>query len=158
MDVGTLSRRVRRENPDITSPPTERRARQILSHSHTQVPRTARAEVTSFVRETRAKVDDLKGRPSHTCHCAVTRARSKTCLGLIPLAPCGVLLPPSNLSFSALHSLWKLLRAKVPITLDAPSIPFPTWCAFGFSVALSLSHRSGGRGCLCRAERPSITH
>ena len=34
VDVGTLSRRVRRENPDITSPPTERRARQILSHFH----------------------------------------------------------------------------------------------------------------------------
>ena len=34
VDVGTLSRRVRRENPDITSPRTERRARQILSHFH----------------------------------------------------------------------------------------------------------------------------
>ena len=32
MDVGTLSRRVRRENPDITSPLTKKRARQILSH------------------------------------------------------------------------------------------------------------------------------
>ena len=30
-----------------------------------QVPRTARAEATSIVRETRAKVGDLKGRPSH---------------------------------------------------------------------------------------------
>ena len=51
----------------------------------------------------------------------------------------------------------KLLRAKVPIALDAPSIPFPTRRVFGFSVALSLSHRSGGRGCLCRAEIPRIT-
>ena len=32
VDVGTLSRRVRRENPDITSPLTNKRARQILSH------------------------------------------------------------------------------------------------------------------------------
>ena len=50
------------------------------------------------------------------------------------------------------------LRAKVHIVFDAPTIPFPTWRAFGFAVALSLSHRSGGPGCLCRAERPRITH
>ena len=63
VDVGTLPRRVRRENPDITSPLTKRRARQILSHFHRylelRVPRRPR----SF--ETRAKVGDLKGRPSH---------------------------------------------------------------------------------------------
>ena len=63
VDVGTLSRRVRRENPDITSPLTKKRARQILSHFHSpQVSRTARAEATSLVRETRAKVGDLKGK------------------------------------------------------------------------------------------------
>ena len=65
VDVGTLSRRVRRENPDIASPLTKKRARQILPHFHRQVSRTARAEATSLVRETREKVGDLKGRPSH---------------------------------------------------------------------------------------------
>ena len=65
VDVGTLPRRVRRENPDITSPLTKKRARQILSHiTFPQVSRTrtARAEATSLVRETRAKVGDLNQR------------------------------------------------------------------------------------------------
>ena len=63
MDVGTLSRRVRRENPDITSLETKKRARQI-GITFPQVSRTARAEATSLVnvRETRAKVGDLKGK------------------------------------------------------------------------------------------------
>ena len=47
MDVGTSPCRVRRENPDITFP---------------QASQTARAEATSLVRETRAKVGDLKGK------------------------------------------------------------------------------------------------
>ena len=74
VDVGTLSRRVRRENPDITSPLTKKRARQILSHFHRylelRVP--TRAEATSLVRETRAKAGDLKGKVHHTplCGCA----------------------------------------------------------------------------------------
>ena len=34
MDCGTLSCRVRRENPDLTSPLTKNRSRQILSHFH----------------------------------------------------------------------------------------------------------------------------
>ena len=34
VDVGTLPRRVRRENPDITSLETKRRSRQILPHFH----------------------------------------------------------------------------------------------------------------------------
>ena len=34
MDCGTLSCRVRRENPDLTSPLTKKRSRQILSHFH----------------------------------------------------------------------------------------------------------------------------
>ena len=145
MDVGTLPRRVRRENPDITSPLTNRRARQGLSHFHRhlelRVPRRPRL----FAKRVRKWTISKVGHHMSLCGYVVTRARSKTCLGLIPLAPCDVLLPPSHLSLSALHSLWKLLRAKVPITLDAPSIPFPTWRAFGFSVVLSLSHRSGGR-------------
>ena len=63
VDVGTLSRRVRRENPDLTSPLTKRRSRQIVV-TFPQVSRTARAEAeaTSLVRETRAKVDGLKGK------------------------------------------------------------------------------------------------
>ena len=66
VDVGTLPRhRVRRENPDITSPPlTKRRSRQIFV-TFPQVSRTARAEATSFVHETRENRCDLKGRPSH---------------------------------------------------------------------------------------------
>ena len=60
MDVGTLSRQVRRENPDITSPLTKK----LLPTDFVTFPqeaRTARAEVTSFVRETRAKMGELKG-------------------------------------------------------------------------------------------------
>ena len=57
MDVGTLSRRVRRENPDITSPLTKKRAREILSHFHRylelRVPRRPR----SFAK--RAKTDTI---------------------------------------------------------------------------------------------------
>ena len=34
MDLGTLSRRVRRENPDLSSPLTKIRSPQILSHFH----------------------------------------------------------------------------------------------------------------------------
>ena len=64
VDVGTCPRRVRRENPDITSPLTKKTFPADFI-TFPQVPRTARAEVTSFVRETRAKVDDLKGRPPH---------------------------------------------------------------------------------------------
>ena len=66
MDCGTLSCRVRRENPDLTSPPTKKRSRQILSHFHRQLEmRVPSAEATSFVRETRQDRHDLKGRPSH---------------------------------------------------------------------------------------------
>ena len=61
VDVGALPRRVRRENPDITSPLTNKRARQIFI-TFPQVSRTARVEATSLVRETRAKVGDLKGK------------------------------------------------------------------------------------------------
>ena len=47
MGVGTLPRRVRRENPDITSPLTKRRARQTLSYFHRylelRVPRRPRS-------------------------------------------------------------------------------------------------------------------
>ena len=53
------------------------------------------------------------------------------------------------------HSLWKPLRAKVPIALDAPFIPFPTRRTFGFSVALSLSHRTGGR-CVVVAPKGTV--
>ena len=70
MDVGTLPRRVRRENPDITSPLTKKTCPADFI-TFPQVPRTARAEVTSFVRETRAKVDDLKGKVPH----AIVRLR-----------------------------------------------------------------------------------
>ena len=41
---------------------------------------------------------------------------------------------------------------------DAPSIPLPTWRAFGFSVALSLSHRSGGRWVFVALTGTAITH
>ena len=58
MDVGALSRRVRRENPDITSPLTKK----TDFITFPQVSRTARAEATSLVREPRAKVGDLKGK------------------------------------------------------------------------------------------------
>ena len=34
MDCGTLSCRVRRENPDLTSPLTKKRSLQVLSHFH----------------------------------------------------------------------------------------------------------------------------
>ena len=61
MDVGTLPRRVRRENPDLASLEIKKRSRQMFI-TFPQVARTARAEATSLVRETRAKVGDLKGK------------------------------------------------------------------------------------------------
>ena len=61
VDVGTLSRRVRRENPDITSPLTKKTCPTDFI-TFPQVSRTARVEATSLVRETRAKVGDLKGK------------------------------------------------------------------------------------------------
>ena len=81
VDVRTLSRRVRRENPDLTSPLTKvssSSTRKFGSHltsnkrtfaadnvTFSQEARTARAEATSFVRETREDRYDPKGRPSH---------------------------------------------------------------------------------------------
>ena len=65
MDVGTLSRRVRRKNPDITSLETKEKQCPTDFITFPQVSRTARAEATSLVRETREQVGDLKGRPSH---------------------------------------------------------------------------------------------
>ena len=60
MDVGTLPRRVRRENPDITSPPTKTRARQILSHFHRylelRVPRWPRSFAKRVRKWTISKV------------------------------------------------------------------------------------------------------
>ena len=64
VDVVTLPRRVRRENPDITSPLTNKRARQILSHFHRYL--ELRVQATSLIRETRAKVGDLKGKVPHS--------------------------------------------------------------------------------------------
>ena len=60
VDVGTLSRRVRRANPDITSPLTKKRARQILSHFHRylelRVPRRPRSFAKRVKTDTISKV------------------------------------------------------------------------------------------------------
>ena len=64
VDCGTLSCRVRRENPDLTSPLTKKTFPTDFV-TFPQVARNARAEATSFVRETRQDRHDLKGRPPH---------------------------------------------------------------------------------------------
>ena len=70
VDVGTLSRRVRRENPDITSLETKRRSRQILSYFRRylelRVPRRPR----SFAK--RVKTDTISKVSHHMslCGCA----------------------------------------------------------------------------------------
>ena len=60
LDVGTLSRRVRRENPDLTSSLTKRRSRQILSHLHRylemRVPRRPRSFTKRVKTDTNSKV------------------------------------------------------------------------------------------------------
>ena len=53
VDVGTLSRRVRRENPDITSPLTNKRARQILSHFHRYLELRVSRRPRSFAKRVR---------------------------------------------------------------------------------------------------------
>ena len=55
-----MPRRVRRENSDITSLETKNVPGRFITFP--QVSLTARAEATSLVRETRAKVGDLKGK------------------------------------------------------------------------------------------------
>ena len=97
-------------------------------------------------------------------HCAVARSRSKTQASIISRAPQCAIASPTHLSFQAHCSLWKLsphakVSSIITLRLDAPSAPFAMRRAFGFSMALSLSHRSGtGGGWLCRALRPRITH
>ena len=56
--------RNRRSNPDLTSPLTKKTFPTDFV-TFPQVARNARAEATSFVRETRQDRHDLKGRPSH---------------------------------------------------------------------------------------------
>ena len=53
VDVGTLPRRVRRENPDITSPLTNKRARQILSHFHRYLELRVSRRPRSFAKRVR---------------------------------------------------------------------------------------------------------
>ena len=53
VDVGTLPRRVRRENPDITSPLTNKRARPILSHFHRYLELRVSRRPRSFAKRVR---------------------------------------------------------------------------------------------------------
>ena len=64
VDVGTLPRRVRREKygSHLTS---NKKTLPTDFVTFPQEARTARAEATSFVRETREDRYNLKGRPSH---------------------------------------------------------------------------------------------
>ena len=116
-----------------------------------QVARNARAEATSFVRETRQDRHDLKGRPSHvTVRLHVLVQKHKSASRHWRLATCyyDLITRASQLASSHEPS-----RAKVPIVFDAPFKPFPARRAFGFAMALSFSHHSGGRWVFCSADR-----
>ena len=117
-----------------------------------QVPRTARAEATSFVRETRAKVGDLKGRPSHvTVRLRVLVQKHKSASRHWRLATCYYDLITRASQLASSHTNHRAL--KFPSFFDAPFKPFPARRAFGFAMALSFSHHSGGRWFFCSAER-----
>ena len=57
-----LSRRVRCEFPDLTSPLTKSASRQLLFIRNPQEARSARASATSYLREARSKTHDFKGK------------------------------------------------------------------------------------------------
>ena len=61
VDPPSLSRRVRREFPDLTSPLTKSASRQLFIRNP-QEARSARASATSYLRETRSKPHDFKGK------------------------------------------------------------------------------------------------
>ena len=67
-----MSRRVRRDLPDLTSPLTKSASRQLFIRNP-QEARSARASATSYLRETRSKPHDFKGKLPR--HCAATRSR-----------------------------------------------------------------------------------
>ena len=156
VDVGTLPRRVRRENPDITSPLTKKTCPADFI-TFPQVPRTARAEVTSFVRETRAKVDDLKGRPSHvTVRLRVLVQKLASVSSHWRRATC-YYRQVTRVSELATHNLNHRALKLASFSTRLP-FHFPRGARLVSRWPCLLSHRSGGRGCLCRAERPRITH
>ena len=70
VDVGTLPRRVRREKSGSQLTSNKKTFPEDFA-TFPQVARTARAKATSLVRETRAKMGDLKGKASH----AIVRLR-----------------------------------------------------------------------------------
>ena len=122
-----------------------------------QVPRTARAEVTSFVRETRAKVDDLKGRPSHvTVRLRVLVQKLASVSSHWRRATC-YYREPTRASELATHD-GNYCAPKFPSFSTRLPFHFPLGARLVSRWPCLLSHRSGGRGCLCRAERPRITH
>ena len=148
VDVGTLPRRVRRENPDITSPLlTKKCARQILSHFHRylelRVPRRPR----SFAKRVQ-KVGDLKGKVPYSI--VRLRVLVKTHK---PALSRGRLSAPSHR-----QPTWASKLFTHDGNYCAPKFPSPsTRLPFHFPLGARLvsrwpcllSHRSGGRGCLC---------
>ena len=156
VDVGTLPRRVRRENPDITSPLTKKTCPADFI-TFPQVSRTARAEATSLVRETREKVGDLKGRPSHvTVRLRVLVQKLASVSSHWRRATC-YYREPTRASELATHD-GNYCAPKFPSFSTRLPFHFPLGARLVSRWPCLLSHRSGGRGCLCRAERPRNIH
>ena len=141
VDVGTLPRRVRREDPDITSPLTKRCSRQILSHFHRflelRVPRRPRSFAKRVQKWATSKeryhtplcgyaFSRMKSTPHHPSH-ALRRHGIAKSLGLLSRPP------------QVGHSSQQPPRAKVTIISDAPSQSHSIRRAFGFAVAWSFS-------------------
>ena len=159
MDPPSLSsRRVRREFPDLTSPLTKSASRPTFIRN-SQEARSARASAASYLRETRSKTHDFKGKlprdivrlrvlayyqklkarriTTHHSHALWRHARAKSL---------GLLSPP--------HSSTTIARAKVTIISDAPSQSHSIRRAFGFAVAWYFPTSGPAVAVLCcRAER-----
>ena len=115
MDVGTLPRRVRRENPDITSPLTKRCSRQILSHFHRflelRVPRRPRSFAKRVQKWATSKeryhtplcgyaFSRMKSTPHHPSH-ALRRHGIAKSLGLLTSKPATVHNRPNSVKIKS---------------------------------------------------------
>ena len=153
MDPLYLSRRVRRELPDLTSPLTKNASRQLLSEIHRKldlrVPRRPRTFTRLVRKRTTSKVryhaplygcafSRIKSTPHHHSPALRRHARAKS-LGLILSPPRTHQQPP---------------HAKVTIISDAPSQSHFIRRAFGFAVAWYFLTSGPAVAVLCRAERP----
>ena len=118
---------------------------------------TARAEATSFVRETREDRYDLKGRPSHvTVRLRVLVQKLASVSSHWRRATC-YYREPTRASELATHD-GNYCAPKFPSFSTRLPFHFPLGARLVSRWPCLLSHRSGGRGWLCRAERPRNIH